>query len=168
MGNYALFGGGNSSNGYSAVVDAYNTNLVRTTPTSLSEKKGYLMLSATTIGEFALFGGGFSTAESAVVDAYNTNLVRTTATPLSQARSSLAATTVGNYALFGGGIPANGNSSIVDSYYTILAKIKLGIYPQSKYKFQNMQNEATSTSFQVIEIPAPVTGYIKIKNITLS
>ena len=62
VGSYALFGSGTSS----AVVDAYNTSLTRTTATSLSAARA--ALAATAVGDYALFGGG--TGYSSVVDAY--------------------------------------------------------------------------------------------------
>lgn len=56
IGNYALFGGGLDSNGALAVVDAYNSNLVRSSPTALSQAR--CNLSAQSIGNYALFVGG--------------------------------------------------------------------------------------------------------------
>ena len=116
---YALFGGGYAGS-YSAVVDAYDTSLTRSTPTALSQAR--TRLAATSIGNYALFGGG--SGPSAVVDAYDTSLTRTTPTELSQARSNLAATNIGNYALFGGGQtgPFSGNSDVVDAYDTSLTR----------------------------------------------
>ena len=69
VGNYALFAGGYGSS-YSAVVDAYNASLTRSTPTSLST--GRYDLAAATVGNYALFGGGYGGSYSyfAVVDAY--------------------------------------------------------------------------------------------------
>lgn len=61
VGGYALFGGGR---GGSSVVDAYDSSLVRSTPTVLSQARSEL--AATNVGDYALFGGGYS----AVVDAY--------------------------------------------------------------------------------------------------
>ena len=107
VGNYALFGGGNSSVGSRSDIDAYDSDLTRSTPTALSKARS--LLAATTVGNYALFGGGVN---SNVVDAYDTSLTRSTPTELSQARNSLAATTVGNYALFGGGYSSN----VVDAY----------------------------------------------------
>ena len=115
VGNYALFGGGhagssNSATAYFNTVDAYNTNLTRSTPTTLSNKPNYL--AATTVGNYALFGGGETYTDPSVsgfyyylttVDTYTSNLVKGTATSLSVGRSHLAATTVGNYAIFAGG-----------------------------------------------------------------
>ena len=63
VGNYALFGGGESGGG--SIVDAYSGAIVRSTPTPLSEERGNL--AATTVGNYALFGGGFTTS---TVDAY--------------------------------------------------------------------------------------------------
>lgn len=99
-------------------VDAYNTSLVRSTPTSLSQARGDL--GATTIGNYALFGGGsttlLNTDNSTIVDAYSIDLVHSTPTGLSQARSNIAATTVGNYAIFGGGyIGINGGFKYYDT-----------------------------------------------------
>ena len=62
VGDYALFGGGysvvNSDLVCFGVVDAYNTNLTRTTPTALSV--GRRRLAATNVGDYALFAGGDS------------------------------------------------------------------------------------------------------------
>ena len=78
IGDYALFGGGvyDVYNGittvyyFYSVVDAYDTSLVRTTPVPLS--KARQALSATSIGNYALFGGGYdSYSPSDVVDAYS-------------------------------------------------------------------------------------------------
>ena len=71
VGNYALFGGGvyvSSGGVRSAVVDAYNASLTRSTPTDLSTPRYHL--AATSIGDYALFGGGYDGKLSAVVDAY--------------------------------------------------------------------------------------------------
>ena len=69
VGDYALFGGGHTSN-YLNVVDAYNSSLVRSTPTALSTARYYL--AATSVGDYALFGGGYLGNDSVtnVVDAY--------------------------------------------------------------------------------------------------
>ena len=94
------------------------------TPTELSVARS--QLSATTVGNYALFGGGTSNTWFATVDAYNTSLTRTTPTKLSVARNRLAATTVGNYALFGGGTSGSGSAQIifatVDAYNTSLTR----------------------------------------------
>ena len=74
IGGYALFGGGGQFFSYtyssSSVVDAYDSNLTRSTPTALSQAR--YGLSATSIEGYALFGGGRSSpsSSSSVVDAY--------------------------------------------------------------------------------------------------
>ena len=116
VGNYALFGGGYSSSGYSSVVDAYDESLTRIIPSNLSRAR--INLSATTVGNYALFGGGMASigdTYSKVVDAYDLNLTKTIPTELSQGRDYLSATTVGNYALFGGGYYGS-RSNVVDAY----------------------------------------------------
>jgi hypothetical protein len=58
VGNFALFGGGNLSS-YprdSAIIDAYDEYLTRTTQTNLYIARGEL--AATSVGGYALFGGG--------------------------------------------------------------------------------------------------------------
>jgi hypothetical protein len=66
VGNYALFGGGYTSDHFDTV-DAYNTSLTRSTPTVLSVARS--SLAATSIGNYALFGGGTNRSIN-VVDAY--------------------------------------------------------------------------------------------------
>jgi hypothetical protein len=125
VGNFALLGGGWAGSN-TAVVDAYNTSLTRSTPTPLSVSRS--SLAATSIGGYALFGGGFSGTQQAVVDAYDTSLGRITPTTLSEARSSLGAGLVGNFALFGAG----GNSSTVDAYNTSLTRSTLTSLTETK------------------------------------
>ena len=127
---YALFGGGGSVQYTRLVVDAYDTNLTRTTPTELSLERR--SLAATTVGDYALFGGGEKDGiASSVVDAYDTSLTRTTPTALSQARNNLTATTVApaggsspqsGYALFGGGYDGSSPSNVVDAYDSDLTR----------------------------------------------
>ena len=74
VGDYGLFGGRwNFGDSFtiveSATVDAYNTSLVRSTPTALSKARG--ALAATTVGSYGLFGGGGANNGLATVDVYN-------------------------------------------------------------------------------------------------
>ena len=85
---------------------------------------------------------------------------------MSQERYSLAATTVGNYALFGGGY-AGDDISIVDAY-TIVPSTEIQVYPETKYKFNSMQEEQTSTTWQSIDVSLPLQGYIKVKSANIS
>lgn len=130
LGEYALFGGGltrerspgTSSDVVTDVVDVYDSDLTLTQITPLSVPRH--SLSATTVGEFALFGGGEKYEyynkynRYTTVDMYDTSLTRTTFTPLSTARSELGAITLGNYGLFAGG-NSNSDGDTVDVYALI-------------------------------------------------
>jgi len=89
--------------------------LTRSTPTALSVARR--SLTATSVGDYALFGGGYAAAVDATVDAYNLSLTRSTPTALSVARAYVTATSVGDYALFGGGHTGS-VSDVVDAYYS--------------------------------------------------
>lgn len=160
VGNYAIFAGGYVSGSTSSGgEDVYNSSLTRSTPiTSLGV--GGKGIAATAVGNYALFANGSS------VGAYDNNLVKINVPNLRQQRSDLAATTVGSYALFGGGDYGSTDYNTVDAYETLA---EIPVYKGSKYKFQNMSSEATVTSnMKVLSIPTPATGYIKIKNTTIS
>ena len=167
VGNYALFGGGylySSSATYFSTVDAYNTSLTHTTPTVLSEARS--VLAGTSVGNYAIFAGGIGqNSHSSTVDAYNASLTRTTPTVLSEARNALAGASVGDYALFAGGNGQNSYSSTVDAYSS--SYLDISLFPGTKYKFNDMPSEQTSTSFQILTISTPVNGYMKIQNATL-
>ena len=129
VGNYALFGGGTADEladygtGTRDTVDAYNTSLTRSTPTTLTYD--VFSLAATTVGNYAIFGGGSSNGTAAMtqVNAYDTSLTKSSPASLTTRRYGLAATTIGNYALFGGG-DKNGSttSGEVIAYNTSLTK----------------------------------------------
>ena len=120
--DYALFGGGYNPadtstiyTGYIRDVTAYNSSLTRATiSTSLWFPKSNL--SATTVGNYAIFAGGAyrSDATGALVgfggiDVYSSSLVnighmnQRHELVLTRKKRNLAATTVGNYAIFAGG-----------------------------------------------------------------
>lgn len=131
IGNYALFGGGHDGNDmyiegeYCSIVDVYNNNIAKSTSTPLSMARAFF--TATTIGDYALFGGGSDSYISSLstVDAYNSSLVRYTPSALSVGRDCLASTTVGGYALFGGGKLAGDDTdcyTTVDAYNTSLTR----------------------------------------------
>ena len=125
-----------------------------------------VILSATSVSNYALFGGGSGNGHSSTVDAYNTNLTRSTPTSLSETKYALSATTVGDYALFGGGESID-YSSAVDTY-TIVPSTEIQVYPEAKYKFNSMQEEQTSTTWQSIDVSLPLQGYIKVKSANIS
>ena len=93
------------------------------TITSLSSAR--LLLAATTIGDYALFGGGMASGNTnglATVDAYTKSLTRSTPTALGVARHTLASTSVGEYALFCGGESGTAKKNTVDTYNLSLTK----------------------------------------------
>lgn len=71
------------------------------TATALSVARTWL--SASSVGDYALFAGGYSGSYLNTVDAYNKTLTRSTATNLYNKRGCIAATSIGDYALFAGG-----------------------------------------------------------------
>lgn len=75
--NYVVFGGGYASDqSQSVYTDAYNTSLVRSSPTSLVE--GVRYAKGGRVGGYALIGGGaVSMGTSSKVNAYNGVLTRT-------------------------------------------------------------------------------------------
>ena len=137
VGNYALFGGGDTNNATNTTkaVDAYDMSLTRTTPTVLSAPR--CNLAATIVGNYGLFGGGNGSSSgssiSSVVDAYNTSLTQTTPTALNISRYWLSATTVGDYALFGGGRTSNSISSAVDAYDASLTRTTPNALSKARY-----------------------------------
>lgn len=106
---------------FGAVVDAYNSSLIRSTPTELS----YEITNAnwaSAVNHALVFG-----VLMTVVNAYDASLTRSTPTGLSVARWSIAGTRVGNYALLGGGYTSSSPSStkmskVVDAYNASLTR----------------------------------------------
>ena len=85
-------------------------------------RKGAYSLTATTIGNYALFAGGYGWNDDIrgavnTVTAYNKTLTRSSPSNLNIASSDLASTIVGDYAIIGGG-----DSKTVTSYSTSLTK----------------------------------------------
>ncbi len=116
VGDLAIFAGGNSSKGYSNVVDMYNAEAGQWSTAALSQARNSLV--ATAVNGSAIFAGGFNSWFSNVVDIYNVSKGQWSTGALSQGREDLVATTVGNLAIFAGGTgPAwASNSNIVDIY----------------------------------------------------
>ena len=143
IGNYALIAGGKHTPN-SAVwtgttsVDAYTDQLVRSSPTALSDGRG--LLAGASVGNYALFAGGGNgrdgtvneTAE-ATVDAYDADLVHSTATSLAFPRQMLAGASVGNYALFAGGSHDGQRRANVDAYNQDLVKSTPTPLTEGKY-----------------------------------
>ena len=137
VGDYALFAGGDNpaqlnNKTYYSTVDAYDKSLTRSTPTALSRARANL--TATTVGDYALFGGGVDSSSSlSPVDAYDTSLTQSTPTALSVARYNLAATTTGNYAFFAGGFGSSEARSTVDAYNSSLTRSTPKVLSVARY-----------------------------------
>ena len=120
IGEHVLFAGGeytniNSSNKesiYSNAVDAYNHNLVKSTPVGISDSKTQIANCNTM--NHTLFAGGYSYRYGdsygtayVRVDAYNSQLSRSLGS-LSTTKCSVAGAGISDYALFAGGFrPGN-------------------------------------------------------------
>lgn len=113
-GGYAIFANG-------TIASAYDGNLTRTTVAALTDSR--FNASATSVGDYALFGGGdkLSTSSSvySTVNVYDDKLTMTTTTSLSSTKTQLAATTIGDYALFGGGCTTSARYSTVNAFVVI-------------------------------------------------
>lgn len=130
VGDFAIFAGGEgstytSSSAKCSYVWALNASLVASTVSNLSTSKA--RLSATTVGDLAIFAGGYSSSRAStaasdtsdIIDIYDTNLVKTSALSLSVKRGELAATTIGDYVLFAGGYDLS-NGAAVDAVEAIV------------------------------------------------
>lgn len=123
--NYALFcGGSNGSTRYNTV-DAYNSNLSRSTASGLSDYSKY-RVTTVPIGVYLLVAGGARGSNSisvSGVNSYDTNLVRGTAPALYTASQLLASASNSKYALVAGGIISSGDpTNIVNTYTANLTK----------------------------------------------
>ena len=121
IGNYALFAGGTTkvfdSGTHKTTVDAYNDNLVRSTPTALNVARN--RGGGTSIGDYAIFAGGTNyNSTQTQVEAYNTSLTRSLPTSLSTGMMCVASTTIGNYAVFVNGTTSSGTVNTYNSSLT--------------------------------------------------
>ena len=99
--NYAIVAGGYWS-GKTNAVGAYDKNLTRVIPTSLSEARSNLV--GVRAGNYVLFCGGInSKGISNMVDAYDLFLTRTTPQLLNEAKVDFGATTLNDLAVIAGG-----------------------------------------------------------------
>ena len=136
VGDYALFGGGTNDQTYGVgTVNAYNSSLVKSNPSSLNPIR--YNLCATTVGDYAIFGGGRydSSRLRAELNYFNKSLTYgNVGTSMSKARENYEATTVGNYALFAGGYAsaAQRNVDAYDSSLTYKSATALG---SARYHF---------------------------------
>lgn len=128
--NYAFFAGGettssnSSSKGTaSASINAFDSSLVRSSPTNLSSS--VYQCAGARVGVYAIFAGGHNgSSGSKKVDAYNNSLAKSTATDLTYDVALVSGVSVGNYALFGGGYTpgTSGGRNNVNAYNSSLVK----------------------------------------------
>jgi len=113
-----MFAGGIGTNGYSTLVDIYNSANHSWTFSNISFPR--FDFAATTVNGMALFGGGVNFnlgGSSAIVDVYFLANNSWSTMALTQARYNLVAATVGTMAVFAGGIPISGQASnVVDIF----------------------------------------------------
>lgn len=105
IGDYALIGGGRSSNEISSWdVDAYNKSLTKTTAKNLAYDKSHPPTARSSVHAFFGGAGGdhFSSTSEGSVDAYDASLTRFSPTS-HRCTGPKAATQVNDYVLFGGG-----------------------------------------------------------------
>lgn len=115
VGSYALFAGGQNNSGLLDSVDAFNSDLVRTSAPALSQKKGFS--EGISLDGVALFVGGWlfdSPYASNVVETYDENLVRTTIENLGVTNREPVGISFNNYALILQDYSYN--SDLVESY----------------------------------------------------
>lgn len=132
IGGYALFGGGfddNSTSTYrdSAVVDAYDQALTRTTPTPfMVNGTQYMYLAATTVGNYALFSP--QSSARGTLNAYDTALTLSYKNTSRISRSNVA-TTVGDYALFCGNMIQVFDAALTETYISTSLYTARAFYP---------------------------------------
>ena len=134
VGNYALFGGGLQTDWWSTGDCVSDVHIIDSTLTYSTSQTGLSVarrgLSATHVGDYALFAGGNIDSElgsnsymSNVVDAFSSKLIRTNpSSPLSHARVNMASTHIGDYALFGGGYNYSSFINTIDAYNKSLTR----------------------------------------------
>lgn len=131
-GGYAVFAGGNTnmSQDYQAqsnVVDAYNTSLIHSFPTVMSESRRYLT-GVSFFGHAIFIAGARGDGGSMALDAYNASLVRSSKT-LSPYRREAAGGSNSNYAVIVGGRGASlgsGRISFSNAINTSFVEVGLG------------------------------------------
>ena len=125
IGDYALFAG---FWGYAGVVEAYNSSLIKSSPTGT----GQYGLGGTGVSasKHAFLANGLRTGGNRYGDvaAYDASLTRTVATSLDSSVSGIRGASIGEYALFAGGYKTSGsisswyNTDIVTDYDSSLTK----------------------------------------------
>lgn len=164
-GDYALFVGGETSDATAVTTsEAYDKNLVKVTAQDYTW--GVRGAAATSLGSYlVVFGGGWGGTNYRIVRYYDSNLVLHSAPNLTNYAVNGTAASSSEYAYFFGGNHGSSYSEVIEVYNL---PNKVTVYPGTKYKLGSMTNEATSSTIQTITTEAPISGYIKIKNATIS
>ena len=163
-GDYALFVGGEGSGGVTNVAEAYDKNLNKVSASNYTWV--VRAAAATSLGSYLLIMGGMGNSNYYnIVRYYDSNLVIHETAPLFHLSKDGSAASAGEYAYFYGGHQGNSYWGEIDIYNL---PNKVTVYPGTKYKLGSMQNETTSSTMQTITTDAPISGYIKIKNATIS
>lgn len=98
---HALFCGGQTSSGYSAVVDAVDENLAVSAPTAFGVARGYY--GAASNNGYAVFAGGYGGTNCTAVDVYGPELEKLAVAQLANSPSVPGAASAGAYILIAGG-----------------------------------------------------------------
>lgn len=117
---YAIFAGGYDDDNRYGIVEAYDTELVKSNAEELSSEKA--ILAAASSDSYVLFGGGITATSavdvaSAIVTGYDVYLTKINVTKLSERRYNLAGGANENYYMFGGGFESYTTSSTFSSVY---------------------------------------------------
>lgn len=126
--DHAAFAGGNTSKGYSNIVDGYDPSLTRSSPAALSEAKSSLVGVGVVVefeyqNGYMLFAGGYSNSKYVqTVEVYSSSLTKmNNASALSVAKASCAAASFNGYGIIAGGGGLS-RSNTVDAYNIDLVK----------------------------------------------
>lgn len=166
VGDYALFVGGETgASSVSNVAEAYDKNLNKLSAANYTW--GVRKASAASLGSYLFVAGGMGGANYYnIARYYDSNLVLHDTGPLSHLSINGVAASAGEYAYYYGGVTNRGVYSSSIEVYRLPNKVT--VYPGTKYKLGSMQNETTSSTMQTITTDTPISGYIKIKNATIS
>jgi len=127
-GEFGLFMGGDNARPtlqmeIFSVIDCYDANFVRTSPTILSS--GRASMATAGVGNYGLGAGGLPTynTRTLAADAFDGNITRTVLSLSGNARGNIAGASTESYALFAGGLTYAGtDQNTVDAFDTNLTR----------------------------------------------
>ena len=153
VGDYALFAGGRDSsysdgNVSTNAVDAYNSSLTRTNPSSELYIEASYHTGVST-NKYAMFGGGrnyFDTGyASGMLNVYDSYLTRTIKT-LSRYKQLMGAAYVGDYALFAGGYKYESSSSSNKGYISDVDAVSSSLTRTSANSLSSARQQIMATT----------------------